>query len=156
MADDTNHRRQQEGKQERVGFEPGDEISESLHSSTQFNSKEEIQGCAGGSSSDMIFSSWDGFDRSSAAEHDGGGLAELTDDFEVVRNQNHTRFPAGDGTGEHVEDLRLNRNIERRNRFVEDQSSGSGARARAIAIRCRSPPEKASGNCSAASAGRPT
>ena len=45
-----------------------------------------------------------------------------------------------------VEDLRLHRDVERRDRLVgDDQRSGSSASARAMPMRWRWPPEKACG-----------
>ena len=46
---------------------------------------------------------------------------------------------------EQVEDLRLDRHVERRHRLVADDQPGRSARARATPIRCRCPPENSAG-----------
>jgi hypothetical protein len=46
---------------------------------------------------------------------------------------------------EQVDDLRLDRDVERRDRLVAEDSFGSSASARAMPIRCRWPPENSCG-----------
>ena len=75
--------------------------------------------------------------------HDRRPVGESADDAEVVADEEVRR--AGRGRllelGEQVQDLGADGDVERRDRLVEDDERGSVASARAIAIRCRCPPE---------------
>ena len=53
--------------------------------------------------------------------HDVHALAHAGDDAEVVRDQDQRRVLLGDELAQEVEDLRLDRHVERRRRLVGDQ-----------------------------------
>ena len=64
---------------------------------------------------------------------------------EIVRDEQQRQAEAALQVGEQVEDLRLHRDVERRDRLVADDEPGPGASARAMAMRWRWPPLKACG-----------
>ena len=76
-----------------------------------------------------------------ARVHHVHALAHARDDAEVVRDQDQRRVLLRDELAQQVEDLRLDRDVERGRRLVGDQSFGSQASAIAIIARCRMPPE---------------
>jgi hypothetical protein len=73
--------------------------------------------------------------------HDDDTVADVPDDIEVVRDENVGQVEIPPQIGKQVEDLRFDRFVERRYRFVEDQEARFGANARAMLTRCRWPPE---------------
>mgnify|MGYP001826196641 FL=1 len=80
MADDPNHRREGESEQERVRFEPGDEVCKSLHNVTSIAEGRQEENLptpgrgAGGSSDRRTVGlpfrhrSWDGVEQESGVE----------------------------------------------------------------------------------------
>ena len=76
-----------------------------------------------------------------AVVHDRNSLADVTHDGEVVGDEQVRRIGFSLKAFEQVDDLALGGDVKRRDRLVEDEQFGVVARARAIAIRCRCPPE---------------
>ena len=68
-------------------------------------------------------------------------VSVLGDDAEVVRDQNHREAEALLQFANEIENLRLNRDVERGGRLVGDQHAGSHASAIAIITRWRIPPD---------------
>ena len=72
-------------------------------------------------------------------------VGDLAHDGQVVADQDVADPGRGADVGEQVQDLGLDRDVERRDRLVEHRTRGSAASARAIATRWRWPPERARG-----------
>ena len=83
-------------------------------------------------------------------------LADLQDEFnltyvfishdrQIVADEHIGQLELVLQVGEQVEDLRLHRQVERRDRLVEHQQEGLSIRARAMAMRWRWPPENICG-----------
>jgi len=73
--------------------------------------------------------------------HDHDLVAEIGHDADVVRHQHHGEFQPLLQLAQHVEDLALDDDVERRHRLVASSRLGSSARAMAMAARWRMPPE---------------
>ena len=73
--------------------------------------------------------------------HDHEPIAHVGDDAEIVADQQVGKVSLLAQVAEKVQDLGLNRDVERRGRLVENSTSGSSIRARAMATRWRWPPE---------------
>jgi hypothetical protein len=80
-----------------------------------------------------------------AAEHHGDPRRDVPDHVEVVADEDHAEWSRLRRSAKQVEDLRLDRDVERADRLVGDQDVGARASARAMQIRCRWPPEKSDG-----------
>ena len=86
------------------------------------------------SSSDCVYGWWgfgeDGAGRARLDElaglHDGHPVAQVGDDAEVVRDQEHRHVTLGLQVAEQVEHLGLHRDVERRGRLVGDDQVGVG------------------------------
>ncbi len=63
----------------------------------------------------------------SALVHDRQFSADLSNHLEIVRNENQTEVVAPAQPGDEIENLSLNRQVEGRGRFVEDQQSRFGS-----------------------------
>ena len=68
-------------------------------------------------------------------------VGHLSDDAEVVRDQDDRRAELLLHAAEQPDDLRLHRHVEGRGRLVGESSSGLSASAIAIIARCSMPPE---------------
>ena len=78
--------------------------------------------------------------------HDDDPVADLGDDAEVVGHEEHGHAEVALERAEQVEDLRLDRDVERGRRLVGDRAaSGRCDSAIAIIARWRMPPENACG-----------
>ncbi len=73
--------------------------------------------------------------------HDRDMVGHLGDHAEVMRDEQNRHARLGLKLAQQVEDLSLDRDIERGRRFVGDKSFGEQASAMAIITRCRMPPE---------------
>ena len=72
--------------------------------------------------------------------------SDVVDDAEVVRDEDVRQVELVLQVVEQVDHLRLDRDVERRDRLVrDDQLRVQGERARATPIRCRCPPENSCG-----------
>ena len=80
-----------------------------------------------------------------AAVHDGDAVAHRADDGEVVRDEQVGEPEVVLQVLQQVEDLRLDRDVERGDRLVADDQLRVSARARAMPIRWRCPPENSCG-----------
>ena len=76
-----------------------------------------------------------------AGVHDRDAVGDLVDDSEVVGDQDHAHPELVAQAGEQVEDLGLDRDVERGRRLVGDQQLGFSRSAVAIITRWRIPPE---------------
>ena len=76
-----------------------------------------------------------------AAAHDGDAIGEMPDDAEIVGDEHDGHAETLLQRAQEIEDLRLDRHVERRRRLVRDQESGSLASAMAIITRWRWPPD---------------
>ncbi len=59
-----------------------------------------------------------------AAIHDGDAVAEMADDREVVRDEDQRQVEFLPQADQQVDDLRLDRDVERRDRLVADDDIG--------------------------------
>ena len=74
--------------------------------------------------------------------HDGDAVGGLGDDAHVVRHQHDGGAVIAAETLEQGDDLRLDRDVERRRRLVgDDEALDWRKSARAMTTRCRMPPE---------------
>ena len=76
-----------------------------------------------------------------AIGHDADPVGHLPHDAEIVGDEQHRHVELGLELEQQVEDLRLDRHVERGRRLVGDERSGSLASAMAIMTRWRCPPE---------------
>ena len=76
-----------------------------------------------------------------AGIHHHDALGDFGDHAEIVGDQHDRRADAALEVQHQLEDLRLDRDVERRGRLVGDQSFGLQASAIAIITRWRMPPE---------------
>ena len=77
-----------------------------------------------------------------AGVHHGDAVRGLGDHAHVVRDQHHRGAVLAAQPLQQLDDLRLDRDVERRGRLVGDRSAcGSAASASAITTRWRMPPE---------------
>ena len=72
-------------------------------------------------------------------------VGDLGDDPEIVGDQDRRQAASRLRSSDQVEDLGLDRHVERRGRLVGDQQLGSQASAIAIIARWRMPPENSCG-----------
>ena len=80
-----------------------------------------------------------------AAAHHRDPVGDVVDHRQIVRDEQIGEAELLLQVLQQIEDLRLHRNVERRDRLVADDRSGSSASARAMPMRCRWPPEKLCG-----------
>ena len=80
-----------------------------------------------------------------AVVHDRDPVGDVADDADVVGDEEVGEAELVLEVVEQVDDLRLDRDVERGDRLVGDISFGCRASARAIPIRCRWPPENSCG-----------
>ena len=74
--------------------------------------------------------------------HHGDAVGHLGDDAEVVRDEQQRQVELLLQLAQQVENLRLDRDVERRRRLVgDDAATGWHASAIAISTRCRMPPD---------------
>jgi hypothetical protein len=81
-------------------------------------------------------------DDRSGIDH-GDAMRNGANDGKVVRDEQITDAEAVLHVHQQIDDLRLHRNIERRQGSSQTMNSGSRASARAMTMRCRWPPEEA-------------
>src|SRR5699024_9752198 len=87
---------------------------------------------------------------------DQGAVRDLAHHGEVVRDEEVGQAQLGLQVIEQLEHLGLHQHVQRRDGLVADHDLGSSARARAIAIRWRWPPESSLGYRRIISAGSAT
>ena len=75
-----------------------------------------------------------------ALVHDGDPVGEMSDDRDVVRDEEIGNAEAIPEVGKQVDDRSLHRYVERRHRLVADDEARPVASARAMPTRCFSPP----------------
>jgi hypothetical protein len=73
--------------------------------------------------------------------HDGHALAQMRHAREIMADQDGGEAMGAAQPVQQIEDLGLDRDVERRGRLVEERMPGERMRARAIATRWRCPPE---------------
>ena len=73
--------------------------------------------------------------------HHGDPVAEVADDGQVVGDEQEAEVELGPQPFEQPDDLGLDAHVERRHRLVQHQQSGPTARALAMPMRWRCPPE---------------
>ena len=87
-----------------------------------------------------------GSDLDDAAEiHHRDAVADVPHDREIVRDEQDREAELALQVAQQVEDLRLDRDVERGDRLVGTMNSGSSASARAMPMRWRWPPENSCG-----------
>jgi hypothetical protein len=77
--------------------------------------------------------------------HHGDAVGDVLHDRQVVRDEDVGEAEAGLQVAQQVDDLRLDRHVERRDRLVADDELGLDASARAMPMRWRWPPENSCG-----------
>ncbi len=80
-----------------------------------------------------------------AEVHDGDPVADVAHDREVVRDEEVGEVEVVLQVGEQVDDLRLDRDVERRDGLVADDQLWMQRQARATPMRWRWPPENSAG-----------
>ena len=83
--------------------------------------------------------------RETSRVHHGDPVADPSDEREVVADVEDRHVVALLQLGEQIDDASLDRDVERRGRFVGDQQLRSAASACAIITRCFMPPESSCG-----------